>query len=114
VRGKARVIVDDMIDTAGTLCAAGQALREHGASRVWACATHAVLSPPASARLAASVFERIVVTDTLPVDTTGLPPSVDVVSVAGMLAATIRAIVDRGSVSAVLTQRIEQGVHPHT
>jgi ribose-phosphate pyrophosphokinase len=103
VRGRTCVIVDDMIDTAGTLCAAGQALREHGASRVWACATHAVLSPPASERLAASVFERIVVTDTLPVDATELPPNVEVVSVAGMLAATIRAIVDRESVSALFT-----------
>ena len=101
VHGKTCLLIDDMIDTAGTLCAAGQAVRDHGASRVWACATHAVLSPPACERLSASVFERIVVTDTLPVDQAQTPPNLDVVSVAGLLAATIRAIVREESVSAL-------------
>jgi ribose-phosphate pyrophosphokinase len=99
VRGKTCLLIDDMIDTAGTLCAAGQAVRDHGASRVWACATHAVLSPPARERLAASVFERIVVTDTLPVKPAQMPPNLEVVSVAGLLAATIRAIAREESVS---------------
>jgi ribose-phosphate pyrophosphokinase len=101
VDGKTCLLIDDMIDTAGTLCAAGQAVRDHGASRVWACATHAVLSPPACERLAASVFERIVVTDTLPVDPAQMPPNLEVVSVGGQLAATIRAIAREQSMSAL-------------
>ena len=101
VDGKTCLLIDDMIDTAGTLCAAGQAVRDHGASRVWACATHAVLSPPACQRLAASVFERIVVTDTLPLEQAQMPPNLEVVSVAGLLAATIQAIAHEQSVSAL-------------
>lgn len=102
VRGKTCVLIDDMIDTAGTLCAAGEALRERGAGRVWACATHAVLSPPACERLAASAFERIFVTDTLPVDAARALSSLEVISVAGMLATAIRAIADDESLSALL------------
>jgi ribose-phosphate pyrophosphokinase len=102
VEGKTCVVLDDMIDAAGTLCAAGDTLREHGAERVWACATHAVLSPPACERLAASVFERIVVTDTLPIEESQRPPALEVVSVAPMLATAIRAIVGQESLSARL------------
>ena len=102
VEGRTCVVLDDMIDTAGTLCAAGETLREHGAARVWACATHAVLSPPACERLAASVFERIVVTDTLPVDASRCPPNLEIVSVAGLLATAIRAIMSQESLTARL------------
>jgi ribose-phosphate pyrophosphokinase len=66
IRGRDCIIVDDMIDTAGTLCNAAKALAENGARRVYACATHPVLSGPAVSRIAASVLEEVVVTDTIP------------------------------------------------
>ena len=68
VKGKTAVLVDDMIDTAGTLCAAAETVLEEGAARVIACATHGVFSGPAYERLAYenSQIERIVVTDTVP------------------------------------------------
>jgi hypothetical protein len=66
VKGKTAVLVDDMIDTAGTLCAAAQTVLDEGAARVIACATHGVFSGPAYERLENSAIERIVVTDTLP------------------------------------------------
>ena len=65
VRGKTAIIVDDIIDTAGTLCAAGEAVMRAGAARVFAAATHAVFSGPAYENLAAAPFEQIVVTDTI-------------------------------------------------
>lgn len=65
VEGKDVIIIDDMIDTAGTLCAAASVLKKMGAHSVRACATHAILSGPAYERLAASDLEQIIVTDTL-------------------------------------------------
>ena len=67
-RDKVAVVIDDIIDTAGTLCAGGQALKEHGATRVFAGATHAVFSGRAMENIAGSVFEQVVVTDTIPVE----------------------------------------------
>ena len=69
VEGKKVIIVDDMIDTAGTLCNAAQAIMEHGAVSVTACATHGVLSGPAIQRLQDSVLKEVVLLDTIP-----LPP----------------------------------------
>ena len=66
IRGRDCIIVDDMIDTAGTLCNAAKALADSGARRVYACATHPVLSGPAVSRIASSVLEEVVVTDTIP------------------------------------------------
>lgn len=66
VQGKAALIVDDMIDTAGTMVAAGEVLLKNGATEVMACATHPVLSGPALDRLCNSVFSQIFVTDTIP------------------------------------------------
>ena len=68
VAGKVAVMTDDIIDTAGTLCAGAEALREAGATRVIACATHALFNDPALERIAESAFERVIVTDTVPVD----------------------------------------------
>lgn len=65
VRGRTAVIVDDMVDTAGTLCKAAEALKDHGASRVVAYCTHPVLSGPAVERIEASVLDQLVVTDTI-------------------------------------------------
>jgi ribose-phosphate pyrophosphokinase len=99
VRGKSCILLDDMIDTAGTLCAGGQALLDHGATRVFACATHPVFSGRALERLEASVFERVVVTDTIPIDPTTRPANVQVLSVAPILADTISNVFNDDSVS---------------
>ena len=100
VRGKTAVILDDIIDTAGTLIAAGQTVLDEGAARVFAACTHPVFSGPAYERLAESPFERVVVTDTIPLRE-GAPDKVVVLSTAGLLADTIRQIFTDGSVSAV-------------
>ncbi|ODU01981.1 MAG: ribose-phosphate pyrophosphokinase [Pseudonocardia sp. SCN 72-86] len=100
VRGKTAIIVDDIIDTAGTLRAAGEAVVAAGARRVFAAATHAVLSGRANENLAAAPFERIVVTDTIPLRP-GAPANVHVVSCAPLLAATIGRIFTDESVSEV-------------
>ncbi len=67
VEGRHCVLIDDMIDTAGTICAGAELLAERGASDIWAMATHAVLSDPALERLEKAPLSRVVVTDTLPV-----------------------------------------------
>ena len=83
VKGKTAVLVDDMIDTAGTLCAAAETVLDEGAARVIACATHGVFSGPAYERLAYenSGIERIVVTDTIPLRP-GAPDNITVLSTA--------------------------------
>ncbi|MHA6797369.1 ribose-phosphate diphosphokinase (plasmid) [Pseudonocardia bannensis] len=100
VRGKTAIIVDDIIDTAGTLRAAGEAVARAGARRVFAAATHPVFSGRAYDNLAASPFERIVVTDTIPLRP-GAPPTIDVVSCAPLLADSIHRIFTDDSVSEV-------------
>jgi ribose-phosphate pyrophosphokinase len=101
VAGKTALIVDDMIDTAGTLRAAGEAVMAAGAKEVCAVATHGIFSGNAYETLAASPFRRIVVTDTVPIRP-GAPPNVEVVSCAGLLAATVRRIFDDDSVSEIV------------
>ncbi len=100
VRGKTAVIVDDIIDTAGTLRAAGEAVMSEGAERVLAAATHPVLSGAAFENLAASPFEEIVVTDTIPVRP-GAPANLRVLSVADLLTDSIRRIFTDDSVAEV-------------
>jgi ribose-phosphate pyrophosphokinase len=100
VRGKTAVIVDDMIDTAGTLKAAAQTVLDEGAARVFAAATHPVLSGNAYENLAASRFEQIVVTDTIPLRP-GAPDNIRVLSCADMLTDSIRRIFTDDSVSEV-------------
>ena len=69
-------LIDDMIDTGGTICAGARLLREQGAQRVVACATHTVFSPPASERLSVEgLFEQVVVTNSIPIRTTGFSRS---------------------------------------
>jgi ribose-phosphate pyrophosphokinase len=99
VGGKICIVIDDMIDTAGTLCAGGEALAELGATEVYACATHAVFSGPANERLESSVFKQVVVTDTIPVDPIKRPENVRVLSVAPILADTISNVFNDDSVS---------------
>jgi ribose-phosphate pyrophosphokinase len=100
VRGKTAVIVDDIIGTAGTLRAAADAVKDAGASRVYAAATHGLFSGDAYENLAASGFEQVVVTDTVPLPD-GAPEFVKVLSVADLLTSSIRQIFTDGSVSDV-------------
>ena len=100
VRGKTAIIVDDMIDTAGTLKAAAQTVLDEGAARVYAAATHPVLSGNAYENLASSGFEQVVVTDTIPLRN-GAPDNVRVLSVADLLTDSIRRIFTDDSVSEV-------------
>jgi len=100
VAGKTAVLVDDIIDTAGTLKAAAQAVHDAGARRVYAAATHGVFSGNAWENLAAAGFEQIVVTDTIPLPP-GAPDNVRVLSCADLLTSSIREIFTDGSVSNV-------------
>jgi ribose-phosphate pyrophosphokinase len=102
VEGKTAVLVDDMIDTAGTLVAAAQTVLDAGAARVIACATHGVFSGPAYERLApeSSNIARIVVTDTIPLRP-GAPENIVVLSAAQTLADSIRRIFTDDSVSEI-------------
>ena len=101
VKGRACIIVDDMIDTAGTFCAAADLLKEQGAKSVYGLATHGILSGSASERIEASAFEKIVVTNTVPVDTRGVTKKIEVLSVAKLLADAILAVANGESVSAL-------------
>lgn len=102
VSGKTCVLVDDLVDTAGTLCHAATALKEAGGKRVVAYITHAVLSGPAIERIAKSDLDELVVTDTIPLrDAARACPKVRQLSVAGLLAETMRRIRDEESVSSL-------------
>jgi ribose-phosphate pyrophosphokinase len=100
VKGRTAVIIDDIIDTAGTLRAAAETVRHEGASCVFAAATHAVLSGNAFENLDAAGFEQVVVTDTIPLRR-GAPGNLKVLSVADILTDTIRRIFTDDSVSEV-------------
>lgn len=100
VRGKTAIILDDIIDTAGTLRAAGEAVTRAGARRVFAAATHPVFSGGAYDTLRTAPFERIVVTDSIPL-APGAPENIDVLSCAPLLADSIGRIFTNGSVSEV-------------
>ena len=100
VAGKTAVLVDDIIDTAGTLKAAAQAVHDAGARRVYAAATHGVFSGNAWENLAAANFEQVLVTDTIPLPP-GAPDNVTVLPCADLLTNIIRQIFTDGSVSQV-------------
>jgi ribose-phosphate pyrophosphokinase len=102
VEGKSCVLVDDMVDTAGTLCQAAKALKDKGARRVAAYITHAVLSGPAVDRIEASALDELVVTDTIPLRENALAcRKIRQLTVAGLLAETMRRIRDEESVSSL-------------
>ncbi|MEK6775145.1 MAG: ribose-phosphate pyrophosphokinase [Bdellovibrionota bacterium] len=102
VKGKTAVILDDMIDTAGTLTQAVDSLLQNGAKRVFAVATHPVLSGPAIARLKESSIDRVLVTDTIPLsDLAQSCGKIEVVSVAPVLAEAIKRIHGNDSVSSL-------------
>ncbi len=102
VSGKTCVLVDDLVDTAGTLCKAAAALKEEGAIKVVAYVTHAVLSGPAITNISNSELDEMVVTDTIPLSAAARAcPKVRQLSIAGLLAETIRRISAEESVSSL-------------
>jgi ribose-phosphate pyrophosphokinase len=102
VRDKIAIILDDMIDTAGTLTQAAKALKANGAKAIYACATHGVLSGPAIERINASDIEEVVLTDTIPVATgDAITTKIRTLSVADLLAEAIRRIHEDESVSSL-------------
>ena len=101
VDGRAAVIVDDMVDTAGTLCAAAVAVRAAGAPVVLACATHPVLSGPAMTRLSNSSIDELVVTDTIPLRGDNPSSKIRVLTVAPLLGEAIRRTHEEASISSL-------------
>ena len=101
VEGRRCVLIDDMIDTAGTICAAADILMAKGASDVWAAATHAVLSDPATDRLKNSQIGKVIVTNTLPLPAQKAIDKIEVLSVARVIADAIDAIFEDTSVSEI-------------
>lgn len=101
VKGKTAVLVDDMIDTAGTITEGARLLRREGARQVYACATHAVFSPPAIERLSSGVLEEVIVTNTIPILEDKRFPQLTVLSVANLLGEAIWRIHEDSSLSSM-------------
>ncbi len=102
VKGKSCVMLDDMIDTAGTICQGAQALVDNGAKEVYACCTHGVLSGPAMERLTASPIKEIVVLDTIDLpENVRKNPKIKVLSVAKLIAKAITSIYSDSSLSVI-------------
>ncbi|HOT79205.1 MAG TPA: ribose-phosphate diphosphokinase [Microthrixaceae bacterium] len=99
VEGKTCVLIDDMIDTGGTLVAAAEQLAERGAASVYAAATHGVFSGPAIDRIKNSVLEKVVITNTLPLPPEKQIDKIEVLSAAGIIADAIDAVFEDTSVS---------------
>jgi ribose-phosphate pyrophosphokinase len=101
VAGRQCILVDDMIDTAGTIVSAAEILKEKGATDVWAMATHAVLSGPAIDRLKNAPLDRVVVTNTLPLPPEKQIEKIEVLSVARIIADALNAVFEDTSVSEI-------------
>lgn len=101
VRGKTAILVDDMIDTAGTLQEGARLLRKEGAKQVYACATHPVFSGPAVDRLSSGLFEEVIVTNTIPVPPEKQFAQLTVLTVSNLLGETIWRIHEESSVSSM-------------
>jgi ribose-phosphate pyrophosphokinase len=99
VAGRVCLLVDDMIDTGGTICEAAKALTDRGAEKVVVAATHALLSGPAVERLTAKGIAEVVVTDTLPIPEQSRFPTLTVLSIAPLIARAIREVFEDGSVT---------------
>jgi len=105
IEGRTCVMVDDMVDTANTLCEAARALKERGAEKVLAYCTHPVLSGKAIERISQSVLDELVVTDTIPLREDALQcDRIRVVSIASLLAETMRRISNDDSVSSLFVE----------
>lgn len=101
VKGRDCVVVDDMIDTAGTMCQAASALKKRGAKRVIAAATHPILSDPAAERINNSPIEELIVTNTLRIRDDINIPSMTVLSIAPLIAKAIQEVFEDGSVTSL-------------
>ncbi|MGB1238597.1 MAG: ribose-phosphate pyrophosphokinase [Pseudomonadales bacterium] len=102
VEGRTCVLVDDMIDTAGTLCKAAQALKDNGAAKVYAYATHAVLSGPAINNILNSALDELIVTDTIPLTADAQAcPKIRQLTIAPLLAEALRRVSNEESISAM-------------
>jgi ribose-phosphate pyrophosphokinase len=102
VEDRSCVLVDDLVDTAGTLCKAAAALKEHGAAKVVAYCTHAVLSGPAVTNIESSLLDELVVTNTIPLrEDAAACSKIRQLSIAGLLAESIRRINNEESVSSL-------------
>jgi ribose-phosphate pyrophosphokinase len=105
VNGRPCVLLDDMIDSAGTICAAADLLRENGATDVWAMATHGVLSGPAIDRIKNSSLSKVVITNTLPLPPEKQIDTIEVLSVAPIVGQAIESVFDDASVSEIFGGR---------
>ncbi len=105
IEGRTCVIIDDLVDTANTLCEAARALKERGAAKVLAYCTHPVLSGKAVERIANSALDEIVVTDTIPLSAEAAKcPRIRVISISGLLAETMLRISNEDSVSSLFVE----------
>ncbi len=104
VRGRTCLVLDDIVDTAGTLVKTAQALLDNGAVAVYACASHAVLSGPALERISQSNLKELVVTNTIPLSESGQKePKIKVLSIAGLIGRAIQSIHEETSISRLFT-----------
>src|SRR6476646_4183413 len=104
VSGRTCLLIDDLIDTAGTLVKTAHALKENGAKKIYACASHAVLSGPAVENLHNSEIEEVVVTNTIPLsDAARNEPKIKVLTIAGLIGRAIQSIHEETSVSKLFT-----------
>ncbi len=111
IKGADLIIIDDMIDTAGTLCSAANILAKKGADRIYACATHGVFSDDALKRIEDSALEEVVVTDSINFDNSREPSrKIKVLSVADLLAAAIKRIHEDKSVSPLFLDASSGGI----
>jgi len=101
VEGRRAILIDDMIDTAGTMIEAAEALVEHGAKEIYACATHPILSGPAIERIQNSAIKEVVVTDTIPLSKEKQIPEIKVLSISSLFAQAILNVYENRSVSAL-------------
>ena len=101
VEGRVCLLVDDMIDTGGTIVKAAQALKANGAERVIVAATHAVFSAPATERLQDAAIDEVVVTDTIPLADEKRFPGLTILPIAPLLARAIKEVFEDGSVTSM-------------
>jgi ribose-phosphate pyrophosphokinase len=99
VKDRICVVVDDMIDTGGTIATAAETLLEFGAAQVIVAATHGILSAPASERLNSAAISEVIVTDTLPISEDKRFPKLTILSIAPLLAEAVRAVFSEDSVT---------------
>lgn len=99
IDGRTAIIIDDIIDTAGTITLAAQALKDKGAKEVYACCSHAVLSGPAKERIENSAIKELIVTNSIRLDDGRKPENTTELSVAGLIAQAIVRVYERESVS---------------